>query len=200
MNYKCYCKDFENIENYDKAKADNFKGWHLHHRLETHNSDGERRLVDITPEELIALDMYYNRPANELIFLTIKEHRCLHKAGKPHSSEHKRKISKALKGHHLSEETKKKISNALMRHSISEETKRKISETTRGKPHPHKGTKFGHLSEETKKKISETLKKSEAHKGLCWFNNGTKNIRAKECPEGFVPGRINYVRSSTLCE
>ena len=33
---KRYCKDYENIENYDKALADNFKGWHCHHRLETH--------------------------------------------------------------------------------------------------------------------------------------------------------------------
>ncbi len=27
-------------------------------------------------------------------------------------------------------------------------------------------------------------------KGLKWYNNGIKNIRAKECPEGFVPGRL----------
>ena len=25
-NYKLYCKDYENIENYEKAKADNFIG------------------------------------------------------------------------------------------------------------------------------------------------------------------------------
>ena len=35
-NFKLYCKDYENIENYEKAKADNFIGWHCHHRLETH--------------------------------------------------------------------------------------------------------------------------------------------------------------------
>jgi len=40
----------ENIENYATAKKDNFKGWICHHRLETHNSDSERRLVDISPE------------------------------------------------------------------------------------------------------------------------------------------------------
>lgn len=45
-NYKRYCKNYQDIENYEKAKADNFKGWVPHHRLETHNSDGERRLVD----------------------------------------------------------------------------------------------------------------------------------------------------------
>ena len=51
-NFKRYCKDYENIENYEKAKADDFKNWEVHHRLETHNSDGERRLVDITADEL----------------------------------------------------------------------------------------------------------------------------------------------------
>lgn len=66
--FERYCKDYKNIENYQKAKADNFVGWDCHHRLETHNSDGERRLVDITTVELQALDMYYNRPASELIF------------------------------------------------------------------------------------------------------------------------------------
>lgn len=77
--FERYCKDYENIENYDKALADNFKGWDCHHRLQTWTSDGERRPVDITAAELIALGMYYNRPADELIFLTESEHNNLHK-------------------------------------------------------------------------------------------------------------------------
>lgn len=24
-----YCKDIENVENFEKAKADNFVGWHM---------------------------------------------------------------------------------------------------------------------------------------------------------------------------
>lgn len=74
----CVPEEIEQIENYETAKADNFNGWHIHHRLETHNSDGEKRLVNLSVEELIALEMYYNRPANELIFLTASEHRKLH--------------------------------------------------------------------------------------------------------------------------
>lgn len=77
-----YTSDWTNVENYDKAKADNFKGWVCHHRLETHNSDGERRLVDLTEEELRALGVYVDRPANELIFLTRAEHMRLHKPEK----------------------------------------------------------------------------------------------------------------------
>ena len=75
---KMICLEKEKIENYQLAKADNFKGWVIHHRLETHNSDGERRLVIISKAELIALDMYYNRPASELIYLTRSEHAYLH--------------------------------------------------------------------------------------------------------------------------
>ena len=137
--FERYCKDYKNIENYEKALADNFKGWHCHHRLETHNSCGERRLVDITRDELKALGMCYNRPAEELIFLTSSEHNALRK------------------GRHLSEEARRKVSDAK------------------------KGKK---LSEETKNKISETLK------GSRWFNNGKICIKAKECPQGFIPGRL----------
>ena len=140
-NFEKYCTEPENIENYEAAKKDNFKGWNCHHRLETHNSDGERRLVDITRDELKALDMYYSRPASELVFMKISDHIKLH---------------------------------------------------TRW----NKGKQIGHRSEETKRKISESMKGkkfSEEHKeamsGWHWFNNGKINIRAKECPQGFIPGR-----------
>lgn len=37
-----YTMYIEKVENYEKAKADNFKGWDIHHRLETHTFDGKR--------------------------------------------------------------------------------------------------------------------------------------------------------------
>ena len=74
----CIPEQIEQIENYQFAKKDNFDGWNIHHRLETHTSDGEKRLVNLSKAELIALDMYYNRPANELVFLTKSEHTSLH--------------------------------------------------------------------------------------------------------------------------
>ena len=55
------------------------------------------------------------------------------------------------------------------------------SKAMKGKPGPNKGKKF---SAENKKKIGE------AKKGMLFFNNGKINIRARECPPGFVPGRI----------
>ena len=93
-NFEKYCTEPENIENYQKAKKDNFKGWECHHRLETHNSDGERRTVIITAAELKALDMYYNRPSSELIFLTESEHNRLCR----YTEESRRKMSELKKG------------------------------------------------------------------------------------------------------
>ena len=209
--YKRYCKDIENVEKKKKAKADNFKGWHCHHRLETHTSDGVRREVDIAAAELKALGMYYNRPASELIFLTIREHNAFNK-GKHLSEESKKKMSEAKKGKHLSEEHKKKLSEAKKgeknpmygkHHSeeykkkmseankgkyISEESKKKMSEARKGEKNPNYGK---HFSEEHKNKLSEVHKgKNIWTKGTRWYNNGKENIRAKECPEGFVPGRL----------
>lgn len=154
-NYICLCKHPELIENYDKAIADITQIWECHHRLETHTSDGERRLVDITQKELIALDMYYDRPASELIFLTTLDHKRLHNKGKKRSEESKVKMSEVHKDKKFSEERKRKIAAALKGKHRSEETKSKISEARKGK-----------LSEETKAKLSESHKGQ--HKGMHW--------------------------------
>ena len=191
-NFEKFCKDYENIENYDKAKKDNFKGWDCHHRLETHNSDGERRLVDISAAELKALGVYWHRPADELVFLPSSEHISLHKKGKTyfkgkhHTEEAKKKISEAQKGENNSMHGKSPWNKGK---KMSEEFCRKNSESHKGKPSPNKGK---HLSAEIKKKISDTLKgKPNATKGRHWYNNGIKNIMSKECPPGFMPGMLN---------
>ena len=188
-SFERYCKDYQNIENYEKAKADDFKGWHCHHRLETHNSDGERRLIDITAAELKALDMYYNRPASELIFLRKGEHSKLHNKGenngmfgKHHSKEAIKKNSEAHKGEknpmygkHLSEETKNKISEELKGRKFNEDTKKKMSCSWDYKKH---------FTEETKERMSA------AQKGKHWYNNGKETKFCFDCPPGFVPGRL----------
>ena len=146
----CFCSEPSKIENYDKAIGDTTQTWECHHRLETHTSDGERRLVDLTANELKALDMYYNRPPEEFIFLTKKDHVSLHYKGrmspnkghtspfkgKKHSAETKQKISNSLKGNTppnkgkpMSDEQKLKISNTLKGRKQSEETRRKRSES-----------------------------------------------------------------------
>ena len=121
-----------------------------------------RREMTTSKKELLEIGEYYNRPASELIFLTKKEHISLHHKDKQVSSETKRKMSIAKK-------------------NMSEETKQKMSIAHQGKTPWNKGKK---LSEETK------LKLSNAFNALYWFNNGITTIRARECPEGFVKGRL----------
>ena len=182
-NFEKFCKDYENIENYYKAAADNFKGWECHHRLETHTSDGKRREVDILAKELKALDMYYDRPSEELIFLPESEHKSLRKV----SDSTREKLRAAKKGEknpmygkHLSDESKNKLSEARKGIHFTEEHKNKLSEAKKGHP----------VSEETKKKIGELKKGNTNTKGKHWYNNGKINIMSKECPEGFVTGML----------
>ena len=162
-NIERFCKDYENIENYDKAKVDNFKGWDCHHRLETWTSDGERRQIDITVAELKALGMYYNRPSSELIFMKHGEHTALRKV----SLETRNKLSDI--GKNISEETRKKLSMASKGHPVSEETRNKIGAANKGNTY---------------------AKGNKSTKGMCWFNNGKINKVCYECPPGFTPGRL----------
>ena len=136
---KRFCKDYTKIENYDKAIADDTQVWVCHHRLETHTSDGERRLVDLTRLELMALDMYFDRPPEELIFMTPLEHRKLHFKGKQLSGEHKSKIGAANKGKVRTTAMKSHWSKVHKGKKLPEEQKAKISEKLRGRPSCFKG-------------------------------------------------------------
>ena len=105
MENKYYkiCKDIEHIENYWKAKADDFHGWVLHHKYG----------VNRTRQRMIELGLYYDREPEELIFVTKSEHNKIHKRnlGKCHSTETKVKIGQSHLGkHYHSEEHKKELS------------------------------------------------------------------------------------------
>lgn len=124
------------IENYELAKADNFKGWVLHHRLEF---DLEGNGVH-TPESLNRLGMYYNRPYFELIYLTRSEHNRIHRFNKKASLETKNKQREARlgkspwnKGISPSQETKDKISNTLKGRKLSQEHRYNVSKALKDK-------------------------------------------------------------------
>lgn len=68
-----YCKEsITAIENYEKAINSDVL-YHLHHKNEI--------LLNVSKDELIKMGLYYNRPANELVFLTPSEHISLHNSG-----------------------------------------------------------------------------------------------------------------------
>ena len=130
---KIFCKEFENIENYQEAVSSP-EQWDCHHRLEE---------TGLSVKDLINSGMYYNRPACELIFLTHEAHTSLHKKGKVASYDTKKKMSDSRKGKIHSIETRKKISDAHVGKVVSDETKKKISKNHAdysGSKHP--GYKF----------------------------------------------------------
>lgn len=67
------------------------------------------------------------------------------------------------------------------------EVRQKVTDSMKGENNPFYGQ---HHSDETRKKIADSEKGNTYNKGRKWFNNGTKNVMAYECPEGFVPGRL----------
>ena len=191
-----YCKDYQKIENYDKAIADKTQTWCCHHRLEFTPFSGK----NVTVNRLIQLGMYYNVQPEALIFIPRKEHQSLHAKdnktmlGKHHTEETKRKCSENNKGkHHWTEEMRRKRSEANKGNTYakgcirSEEARKKISEARKGHTAWNKGK---HASEEVKKKNS--LSHIGIAVGKHWFNNGEKEITAFECPNGFVPGRLYH--------
>lgn len=74
------------VQNYEKAKADGFNGWCIHHRLETHDEKGFFRDKPIPVKELKEKGLYYNRPTSELIWLKKKDHTLLHDLSRGHES------------------------------------------------------------------------------------------------------------------
>jgi len=125
--HQLFCPDhYKEIENYELALADNFKGWICHHK------NGE----EFSKEWLIKNNMYYDRKDPlEFRFLPttaelskkygIPSHMAVHKKytrgkpGHPHTDESRQHISKALSGKkksklhckHMSESLKNSMCN-----------------------------------------------------------------------------------------
>lgn len=73
---KGYCsQDISLIENYHQAVWDPYEKWEIHHRKEC-NDDGKTLF---TQKQLIEMNRYYKRPAEELIFVTRAMHSKIHR-------------------------------------------------------------------------------------------------------------------------
>ena len=73
---KLYCsEDISLIENYQQAISDEERTWDIHHRRE---SDSEGKTL-FTKKQLKEMNLYFKRPASELIFVTRAMHSKLHR-------------------------------------------------------------------------------------------------------------------------
>lgn len=91
QNHKNYCRDpISNIEGYDEALNDLDHKYVIHHRLETCKRNRKTGKFDIKrdPSEYVdrdtlkAFGLYFNRPANELVYMRYDEHSRLHTSGR----------------------------------------------------------------------------------------------------------------------
>lgn len=167
------CEDISLIENYGKAL--NAKTtWDIHHKREITENKSKQQLIDE--------NLYYNRPASELIFLSRKEHNIIHRRhnpefltnwlkagsnatrGKSKTEEHKQKLSESLK------EYFKTHDNPMKGKSISEEHKQKVSNTIRKKWANNEIV----FSEDARKRCSEAGKKTAKIKKCYIDENGNE--------------------------
>lgn len=120
-----YCKENLNfVEGYREALKSE-EEYVCHHRLETHIWDSANCIwvkrnkgEALTSSQLKELNLYFNRPADELIFMRRKEHNSLHRLlreNKPHSDETKKKISESCKKIVRTEEWNRKNSEGCKR-------------------------------------------------------------------------------------
>jgi len=181
------------------------KGWCLHHADETLRDKDPERYIQWRIEDLVPMSkaehtsLHQKGNQNRLGIPCSEEAKAkisLANTGRKHTEEAKKKMSEAQKGEgnphfgkHCSEETKRKISSANKGNKSffgkhhTDEAKQKMSEAHKGKETWNKGISH---STSTKAKISV------AKKGCCWFNNGVKSVLARDCPNGFVKGRLPF--------
>ena len=139
--YKYCCENISKIENFEKAINDSKNVWHCHHRLETHTKEGIKRERPVSIISLKNDNLYYHRPASELIFLTKSEHTKLHNdVGKVTNSEsmkkyyeehpeRKQKHSEAMKQYHQDHpELRENLSRRMNELSKDPEFIKKVSD------------------------------------------------------------------------
>ena len=164
-NVKYFCSEpLYHIENYYRAVTDKTQTWHCHHKLEIS--------LQRSKKELIELNLYYNRPANELIFMTPQEHYALH-----HSQP---SFRTALKEANSRPETRAKRSAAMKEVSNRPEMKARISAALKeANSRPETRAKRSAAMKEVSNRPETRAKKSAAMKGSIRINNGVINKTVK---------------------
>lgn len=203
-----FIDEFRKLGKAEYNIADGGQGGNLGEKVNKRISKSLRKLFSEHPE----LKKKYSEARRKWwkeVGLTEEQHKHWSeiRKGRKLSEEHKRKIGNASRGKPRSAESIEKTRRKLKGRTLSEEQKRKLSEARKGKK----------LTEETKLKLVKCrerrtllietsplrqrenierywlpVKKKEnvSKTGLHWYNDGKTSVKAKECPEGFVPGRI----------
>ena len=89
-----------------------------------------------------------------------------------------------------SEDIKRKISNAHKGKPISTETRQKISEFRKGRFVGELNPMYGKTHSDDVK-IASSLRRKKSNSERRWYNNGIESKFLKECPEGWIKGRLN---------
>lgn len=177
---------------------------HRHHLLEIilwPNEDGTFRQIINDCRRLKELGIYNDYKLT--ILIDAKTHSRLH-AAFPSATRTLawQKCTAAMRKSNINREytaeTRKKISASRIGIKFSDNHKRNLSESHKGKKRIFSDEHKKHLAESQKgRKFSaeHKAKLSDAKKGMHWFNNGIKTIRSKECPAGYVPGRLKLLNN-----
>ena len=150
------CRNYYLVENYEKAIADEEKKWELHHRRETDEMKSRQQLIDE--------GKYFDVSPEELIFLTVKEHRRIHSGN--------------IKGAKWLTDGNKFIRSQNTVDGFVE------CSPLKWKKHSEKH------SAKLRKKLAEY---NDNCKGKFWWNDGVINKRSKEQPgPNFVRGKLKF--------
>ena len=115
------------------------------------------------------------------------------------TNEHKTKISNALKGRKITwdtshevimtDEWRQRLKECAQERAKSVEWRKKISETSKGRRWTDEQKR---KASESHKNISDETRKhlSEDSSSKRWYNNGEKETFSRECPEGWISGRL----------
>ena len=111
-------------------------------------------------------------------------------------------------GRKRSIKNRQRLSNALKGHTLSEKSKEKISQKNKGKTRPTNAIENQRISIKKTLSIQGIWNKGKKcpqisgeknggykkFKGTHYYNNGIVQVRAYECPEGFVEGGLKRNR------